>query len=319
MNHTDLFFKMLRIRRIEEAIADRYSEQKMRCPTHLSIGQEGIAVGVSEALHNEDLIMSNHRAHAHYLAKGGDLKQMIAEIHGKRTGCSLGRGGSMHLIDLSVGMMGSTPIVANSIPVATGLAFASHLKKDKKITVSYFGEGATEEGVFSESLNFASLKNLPILFVCENNLYSVYSPLNVRQSPTRNRVKIAEAHGMFAIHGNGNGVEETLRITKEAVNSIRLGNGPAYIELDTYRFREHCGPNYDTDLGYRTEEEFNGWLNKCPIKVSRDKLLSEKLATDNELDAMEMKIQEEIKDAFAFAKESPYPEFDLDYELTYAE
>ena len=319
MNQTDLFFKMLRIRRVEEAIADRYSEQKMRCPTHLSIGQEGIAVGVSEALNDDDLIMSNHRAHAHYLAKGGDLKKMIAEIHGKKTGCSLGRGGSMHLIDLSVGMMGSTPIVANSIPVATGLAFASQIKKDKKITVSYFGEGATEEGVFAESLNFATLKNLPILFVCENNLYSVYSPLNVRQALTRNCVKIAEAHGMFAKHGNGNDVEETLHIAQEAISSIRSGNGPAYIELDTYRFREHCGPNYDTDLGYRTEEELKGWLDKCPIKKSREKLLSEKLATDNELDAMEMKIQEEIKEAFVFAKESPYPEFDLDYELTYAE
>ena len=319
MNQIDLFFKMLRIRRIEEAIADRYSEQKMRCPTHLSIGQEGVAVGVSEALKDEDLIMSTHRCHAHYLAKGGDLKKMIAELHGKKTGCSLGRGGSVHLADLSVGMMGSTPITGGSIPIATGLAFTSQLKNDKKITVSFFGEGATEEGAFAESLNFATLKNLPILFVCENNLYSIHSPLNARQASTRDRVKIAEAHGMFSKRGNGNNVEEAYQLATEAVASIRSGNGPSYIELDTYRFREHCGPNFDIGLGYRSEEEFNNWLDKCPVKTYRDKLLSEKVATDHELDAMEIKIQEEIKDAFAFAKESPYPQFDLDYELAYAE
>ncbi len=319
MNRTDLFYKMLRIRRIEEAIADRYSEQKMRCPTHLSIGQEGIAVGVSEALSVEDLIMSNHRAHAHYLAKGGDLNKMIAEIHGKKSGCSLGRGGSMHLIDLSVGMMGSTPIVANSIPVAVGLAFASQIKNDKKISVSYFGEGATEEGVFAESLNFASLKNLPILFVCENNLYSVYSPLNVRQAPTRSRTAIAKAHGMYARKGNGNDVEETYRIAQEAVDYIRSGSGPAYIEFDTYRFLEHCGPNHDIDLGYRTLEEFNSWLEKCPIKTYREQLLAEKLISEEELDKMESKLKSEIDEAFTFAKESPYPYFDLDNELMYAE
>ena len=166
MDSRRLLFKMLRIRRIEEAIAKRYTEQKMRCPIHLSIGQEGVAVGVSETLNDDDFIMSTHRCHAHYIAKGGNLKKMISELHGKKTGCSLGRGGSVHLVDLSVGMMGSTPIAGGSIPIATGLAFASQLKNDKKITVSYFGDGATEEGAFSESLNFAALKNLPILFYC---------------------------------------------------------------------------------------------------------------------------------------------------------
>ncbi|MCB1110499.1 MAG: thiamine pyrophosphate-dependent dehydrogenase E1 component subunit alpha [Chlamydiia bacterium] len=310
---------MLRIRMIEEAIANRYSEQKMRCPTHLSIGQEAIAVGVSEALDRNDLVMSNHRAHAHYLAKGGDLKAMIAEIHGKKTGCSLGRGGSMHLVDQSVGMLGSTPIVANSIPVATGLAFASSLQGDKKITVSYFGEGATEEGVFGECLNFAALKNLPILYVCEDNLYSVYSPVNVRQSSIRNLCKIAEAHGMFAKEGDGNNVEESLEIAREAVDSIRNGNGPAFIKLNTYRYREHCGPNFDTDLGYRTEEEFKLWLERCPIKTYQQKLLDENVLSEQDTQEMRETLSQEIDDAFTFAQESPFPEFDPDYELTYAE
>ena len=304
---------------IEEGIADRYSEQQMRCPTHLSIGQEAIAVGVSEALDQEDFVMSNHRAHAHYLAKGGDLKAMIAEIHGKKTGCSLGRGGSMHLVDLSVGMMGSTPIVANSIPVATGLAFTSLLQGDKKITVSYFGEGATEEGVFGECLNFAALKNLPMLYVCEDNLYSVYSPIDVRQSKTRNLCKIAEAHGMFAKEGDGNDVETCFATAKEAIDSIRNGNGPAFIKLNTYRFREHCGPNYDTDLGYRTHEEFHAWEEKCPIKNYVKKLLDEKILTEEDIAEMKSKIMNEIGNAFTYAKESPLPEFDLDHELMYAE
>lgn len=319
MNKQDLFFKMLRIRMIEEAIADRYSEQNMRCPTHLSIGQEAIAVGVSEALSPEDFVMSNHRAHAHYLAKGGDLKKMIAEIHGKKTGCCLGRGGSMHLVDLSVGMYGSTPIVANSIPVATGLAFSSFLQNDKHLSVSYFGEGATEEGVFGECLNFAALKNLPILYVCEDNLYSVYSPIDVRQAKTRDLCKIAEAHGMFAKEGNGNDVVESYTIAKEAIDSIRNGNGPAFIKLNTYRFREHCGPNYDTDLGYRSVDEFETHLEKCPIKQTQKELIEEGALTEETIYMRWQEIEKEIDDAFTFAKESPFPEFDLENELTYAE
>ena len=310
---------MLRIRRIEEAIADKYSEQKMRCPTHLSIGQEGVAVGVAEAISKEDMMVSNHRAHAHYLAKGGDLKGMIAEIHGKKTGCSLGRGGSMHLVDLSVGMMGSTPIVANSIPIGVGLAFSSYLKGEPLLTVSFFGEGATEEGVFAESLNFAALKKLPVLFVCENNLYSVYSPIDVRQSPERSLKKMAEAHGMLALEGNGNLVEEVFSLATTCVKSIREGNGPAFLKLDTYRYREHCGPHFDTDLGYRTLEEFQDWLERCPIKTYQKKLLSEKKITENKIEAMEKSITQEIEEAFDFADQSPFPQFDLDYELMYAE
>jgi pyruvate dehydrogenase E1 component alpha subunit len=244
---------------------------------------------------------------------------MIAEIHGKETGCSIGRGGSMHLIDQSVGMMGSTPIVANSIPVATGLAFASFLQGDKKITASYFGEGATEEGVFGECLNFAALKNLPMLFVCEDNLYSVYSPVDVRQADTRNLCKIAEAHGMFAKEGDGNNIEESYHIAKTAVDSIRNGNGPSFIKLNTYRYREHCGPNYDTDLGYRTHEEFNTWKERCPIANTQKLLVQENSLTEEDVDVMKKTIQKEIDEAFAFANESPFPKFDLDYERMYAE
>src|SRR3989344_7570493 len=215
----EFFKEMLRIRMIEEAIANRYSEQKMRCPVHLSIGQEAVAVGVCKAVLHTDRLISNHRAHAHYLAKGGDLKKMMAEIYGKKTGCCLGRGGSMHLVDMSVGMMGSTPIVGGSIPVGVGLAFATFLKKESDITAIFFGEGSTEEGVFVESLNFAALKKLPVLFVCENNLYSVYSPLDVRQPKERDRIAIAKAHGIFTKGGFGNDAEEVYQVAQDAVDS----------------------------------------------------------------------------------------------------
>lgn len=176
-----LYFQILRIRRIEEAIAECYKEQEMRCPVHLSIGQEAIAAGVCALLKKTDIVFSNHRSHGHYLAKGGSLPAMIAEIYGKETGCSKGRGGSQHLIDMSAGFWGSTPIVASTVPLSVGSAFYSKLKEDKKVTVVFFGDAAMEEGVLHESLNFASLHKLPIFFVCENNLYSISTHISARQ------------------------------------------------------------------------------------------------------------------------------------------
>lgn len=309
-----LFYEMLRIRKIEEAIAARYAEQKMRCPVHLSIGQEAVAVGVCQAALPSDLLISNHRAHAHYLAKGGSLDAMIAEIYGKKTGCCKGRGGSMHLVDLSVGMIGSTPIVGGSIPVGVGWAFASALKNESNVTMIFLGEGATEEGVFSECLNFSSLKKLPVLFVCENNYYSVYSPLNVRQPKERDRIAIARAHGLFANGGFGNDVEEVFRIAQEAIDWVRAKNGPAYIEFETYRHREHCGPYFDNHIGYRTEEEFLSWEKKCPIELHKAALN----LSQGDLDRYAAEIDAEIQKAFAYAEKSPYPVFDASSETPYA-
>ena len=307
-----LFREMLRIRMVEEAIADRYKEQKMRCPVHLSIGQEAVAVGVCKAVLQSDYLVSNHRAHAHYLAKGGALQPMIAEIYGKQTGCCGGRGGSMHLVDRSVGMMGSTPIVGGSIPIGVGIAFASQLKGESALTVIFLGEGATEEGVFHESLNFAALKDLPVLFICENNLYSVYSPLSVRQSAMRDRVAIARAHGIYARQGFGNDVEEVYRMTSDAVNWIRKLRGPAFLEFSTYRYREHCGPNFDQHIGYRTEAEFLSWEARCPLKIHQSK------RPIPEEGAFRSTIAAEIAEAFRFAEESPLPPFDLHRESPYA-
>jgi TPP-dependent pyruvate/acetoin dehydrogenase alpha subunit len=302
--HSDQLYKlMLRIRMVEESIADKYSEQKMRCPTHLSIGQEAIAVGVSANLSDEDLVLSTHRAHAHYLAKGGDLNAMIAEIYGKITGCSKGMGGSMHLIDSSVGFMGSTAIVGNTIPVAVGLAWSLKLKESQSIACVYFGDGATEEGSFYESLNFAILHNLPIIFICENNLYSVYSSLDVRQPKDRKIFEMVKGMGINSVHGDGNNVNEVFKKVKIAKEGILSGNGPQFLEFDSYRWREHCGPNYDNDIGYRDESEFLEWQLRDPLKEFLQNSAPEEL---NELKNI---FSQEIAQAHDFADHSKYPNY----------
>ena len=191
-NQISLYFKMLRIRMIENEISERYSDKEMRCPIHLSTGQEAIAVGVCDNLGKNDKIVSAHRSHAHYLAKGGSLKKMIAELHGKITGSAKGIGGSMHLIDIKSGVFAAVPIVASALPIGTGIAWANKLKKKKDLVVAFFGDAATEEGVFFESLDFASLHNLGILFVCENNEYSIFSHISERQAKKRKIYKIAD-------------------------------------------------------------------------------------------------------------------------------
>ena len=292
---------MLRVRLVEESIANKYSEQKMRCPTHLSIGQEAIAVGVCANLTSQDQVLSTHRAHAHYLAKGGCLNSMMAEIYGKASGCSKGMGGSMHLIDTSVGFMGSTAIVGNTIPVAVGLALEKKLTRKKSIACVFFGDGATEEGAFYESVNFAIIHSLPILFICENNLYSVYSGLEVRQPVDRKIYKMVRAMGISAQHGNGNDVEEVARKVKHAKTMILKSGGPQFLEFDTYRWREHCGPNFDNNIGYREESEFLKWKKKDPLKnfysENSQKYIDRKIDT----------ISQEIDDAHQFADDSKFP------------
>ena len=256
---------MVRIRMVEEAIAEQYKHQEMRCPVHLSIGQEAAAAGVCAALRTDDQVMSGHRSHAHYLAKGGNLAAMIAEIHGKETGCCQGRGGSMHLVDRNVGFVGAVPIVGSTIPIATGLAFADHHLKRDRVTVAFLGEAATEEGVFHESVNFAALHRLPIVYVCENNLYSVYSPMHVRQPVTREVWQLAAGHGITARQGDGNDPLAVHALMHDAVAQARSDHGPVFLELKTYRWREHCGPGFDNHIGYRTEAEYLAWRERDPI------------------------------------------------------
>lgn len=313
-----LLRSMLRIRSVEEGIAERYPQGKMRCPTHLSIGQEAAAVAVGAALENNDLAISTHRAHAHYLAKGGNLQAMLAEIYGKDTGCSRGRGGSMHLTDPSVGFIGSTAIVGNSIPVGVGLALSLQLQKSQNLSAVFFGDGCVEEGAFYESINFAAVRNLPTLFVCENNFYSVYSPLKVRQPKGRKIYKMVEAVGVKSALADGNDVESAYAAALAAIEHIRSGRGPFFLELTTYRWLEHCGPNYDNDIGYRSEEEFQKWKAKDPIPVYQSLLISRGWINQADIDDIQTELSIEVAAAFQFAESSSYPAQEEAYTGLYA-
>ena len=310
MNKLDLnlYKNMLLIRLAEEGIAKRYKDGKMRCPTHLSIGQEAAASGVGLALRKTDLALSTHRGHAHYLAKGGSLKRMIAEIYGKSTGCSKGKGGSMHLIDRSVGFEGSTAIVGNTIPIGVGLALSLKLDTNNSISVVYCGDGSVEEGVFYESVNFAVTKKLPVLFVCENNLYSVYSPLKVRQPKNRKIFEMVHSMGIEVGYEDGNDVRKVNSLASKAVSHIRDNGSPYFIELSTYRWREHCGPNYDNDIGYRSEDEFLEWKKRDPIKLFKNTLIREDSRNKKELAKIKNLVQLEVDNAFDFAEKSPFPD-----------
>lgn len=298
---------MMRIRIVEETISTRYSEWKMRCPTHLCTGQEAVAAGVCLSLRKDDVAVSTHRAHGHYIAKGGDVGRLIAEIYGKATGCSRGKGGSMHLVDLDAGFMGSTAIVGGTIPVGVGLGLSIKLKKLDQVSAVFFGDGAVEEGVFYESVNFAALKKLPVLFICENNLYSVYSPLSVRQPAERKIHAMAEAMGIPVDSGDGNNAREVYSKAECAINRIREGGGPRFIEFATYRWREHCGHLFDNDLGYRSEAEFLGWKERDPIETFINELLGHEMITRDEVNVMERQIMSDIEEAFKFAESSPFP------------
>jgi pyruvate dehydrogenase E1 component alpha subunit len=260
------------------------------------------------ALRPDDLAVSGHRAHAHYLAKGGDLKTMIAEIYGKATGCCRGKGGSMHLIDKTVGFMGSTAIVAGTVPVGVGLAYGIQTKGTKQLSCIFHGDAVVEAGVFFESASFAALKKLPVLFICENNLYSVYSPLRVRQPVGRKIANMVSGLGVPADAGDGNDALEVYDMTCKAIQAIRDGAGPQFLEFSTYRWLEHCGPNYDNDIGYRSKSEFLEWQKKDPISRFEAQAKDNGWLSDHDLDALKLTISDEILDAFEFAERSPFPD-----------
>jgi len=313
-----LFRSMYRIRAVEEEIAHRYPEGKMRCPVHLSIGQESIPAAFAESINTTDFAVSTHRGHAHYLAKGGNLNAMIAEIYGKATGCAKGKGGSMHLIDLGVNFMGTSAIVGNSIPIGVGLALSAQLKGTRQISCVFLGDGAVEEGVFYESVNFAAVRHLPVLFICENNLYSVYSPLTVRQPKGRSIAKMVEAMGLKVAICNGDDVLSTHNIINNAVTEIRNGSGPQFLEFSTYRWREHCGPHFDNDIGYRTEDEFHAWQMRDPLCGLENDFKQMSSSVTKQVDEIKAQIDTEIIEAFDLAESAPFPMQSEAYEGVYA-
>ena len=314
-----LYRSMLRIRRIEEEIERRYKQDHMKTPIHLVIGQEATAVGCAAALRTTDLVYSSHRTHGAYLAKGGDLKAMLCEMHCRINGGAGSRGGSMHLIDKRAGMAGTSAIVGGAVPIAVGAALAAQLKGEDRVVVVFIGDATTEEGVTSESLNFAALKHVPVIFFCENNFYSVQSPLVARQPPGRDIRRWAEAHEVPAVRVDGTNVLAVHHEMGAAVARARSGGGPTFIEMPVYRFRAHGGSGDDSATGYRAEGERQAWESLCPIAIFGEHLTQAGLLESRTIDAMEREIAAEIAEAFDFALASPNPtEADL-YRYVYAE
>ncbi|MGH8642146.1 MAG: thiamine pyrophosphate-dependent dehydrogenase E1 component subunit alpha [Burkholderiales bacterium] len=313
-----LFRSMLRIRIIEEEIEKRYHEDQMKTPIHLVIGQEATSVGCCAALTDADLLYSSHRTHGNYLAKGGDLKSMLSEMFCRANGCVGSRGGSMHLIDKKVGMAGTSAIVGGAIPIATGAALATQMQKLDRVCVVFLGEAGAEEGVTSESLNFAAVKRLPVIYFCENNHYSVQSPLAPRQSPDRVVWKWAASYGMHSVPVDGTNVLAVYEATKEAVGRARRGGGPTFIEAQVYRFRAHGGAGDDSKTGYRDMAEREAWENHCPIATYDEFLRSGGVLDAAARKQMEGEILAETLAAFDHAMASADPvEADL-YRNVYA-
>jgi len=312
----ELYAQMLRIRMVEEAIAERYSEQEMRCPVHLSIGQEAPAAAFSLVALKRDYAVSTHRAHAHYLAKGGDLNALVAELYGKITGCSKGIGGSMHLADKAAGFMGSSAIVGNSIPVGVGLGLSIQVRQTDAISWVFLGDAATEEGAYYEGVNFSVLKKLPVLFMCENNGFSVYSDESVRRPPSQKIFEVANSLGCKSTEVDGNNAAESYRVVSEMSDYVRSGGGPGLIEFHTFRQREHCGPNFDDHLNYRAPEYLARWEDADPISRLKAELQS---PSDAEwVRSLVENIEVEIDGAFAAAIAARYPTSEECAEVLYA-
>jgi TPP-dependent pyruvate/acetoin dehydrogenase alpha subunit len=306
-----MYETMVKIRRFEESLIEPLNRKEIACPVHLYIGQEGVATGVCANLRKEDWVFSTHRSHGHYIAKGGDIKALMAELYGKVTGCSKGRGGSMHLSSPDIGLPGSSAIVAGTIPPAVGAALAFSMQKKDTISVAFFGDGAVGEGAFYESLNFSALKKLPVVFVCENNLYSTHMPID-RCLADVNIYKKAAMFNMPGIRIDGNNVIEVCNAAKKAVEKARHGEGPTLIECMTYRWLGHVGPSNDLDKGLRSRVEWESWVKKCPVKMFEAFLFKHSILSEPKQTRIIESIKKEIRDAFSFAKESPCPNPDED-------
>jgi len=298
---------MMRIREFEERIADLISDKKIITPCHLYTGQEAVATGVCHALRKDDYVFGTHRSHGHYIAKGGNLNAAMAEIFGRSTGCSKGRGGSMHLVAPEVGILGTSSIVAGSLPIAVGTALAESIRGSGRVTAVFHGDGVPEEGIWHESANLAALRKLPIIFVCENNLYCTHMALDKRRVHD-NLHRIAGEHGLESVVVDGNNVLNVHYAARDAVKRVRGGIGPAFIECRTYRWRGHVGPNYDVDLGLRSQEELEAWKGRCPIRSFSGYLVSIGIVTVEDVEKMQWEVAREIDEAVSYSEGSPFPE-----------
>ena len=294
-NFQDLFYQALRIRLVEERIIELYPSDAIQSPVHLSIGQEAVAVGVCHALTHRDLLFCTYRSHAFYLAKGGNLNEMFAELYGKVTGCARGKAGSMHLAAPSVGLMGSSAVVASTIPHAVGAALAAKRLGKSQVVVGVFGDGATEEGVYHETLNFAALHRLPVIFLCENNDLAVHSFRKSRQS--FEIIEHAQSYGLQSyLIPEGYDFVKVAEAMAEAVAHVQQKQEPVFLEIQTFRYKEHVGPGEDFSCGYRNYEDMQNWKQHDPLEQYPDLV-----------DVFQPKIKKEIDEAVQFAERSPFP------------
>jgi pyruvate dehydrogenase E1 component alpha subunit len=314
LNAADLerIYRSLRlIRRAEEQVARIYPSDQIKSPVHLSIGQEAVSVGVCDVLRPDDAVSPTYRGHAAFLAKGGLVRGLMAELFGKASGVAGGKGGSMHLIDMSHNVLGTSAVVGTTIPVALGYALAFKRGRTDRAVVSFFGDGATEEGVFTESLNFAALHKLPILFVCENNFYAIHTPVTKRWA-TQRLCERVETYGIPTHHIDDGDVLRLRMVAAEAVARLRRGEGPVFIECRTYRWREHVGPSEDFDAGYRARSVFERWLEDDQVERIGGLVAAARRA------AIDAEVELEITDAIAFAESSHFPEIEALYTNVYA-
>ena len=301
-----LWRMMVLIRVVEERIGELVSAGEIKTPCHLSIGQEAIPAGVCAALQPDDSLWGGHRSHGHYLAKGGNLRAMMAEIFGKATGCAHGRGGSMHLVDPAQGIFGTVPLVAATIPLAVGAGLSAKLRGTQQVSVAFFGDGATDEGHFHESLTLAALYQLPVLFVCENNLYSTHLTLKERRVKD-NIVESADLHGLSGERVDGNDVMAVQSAAQQAVQRARAGNGPTLLECRTYRWRGHVGPAADLEVGEDRRRELDEWRQRDPIARCRERLREQGLSSER-FESLEAAVRDEVEEAVSFARQSPAPD-----------
>ena len=301
-----LYEKMLTIRMFEEKAIELFEHNLIRGNVHPCIGQEAVSVGVCSSLRRDDYMLNTHRGHGNCIAKGADLKLMMAELLGKATGYCKGKGGSMHIADFEGGNLGANGIVGGGIPIAVGAGISIQNRGTDQVVACFFGDGATNQGTFHESLNLAALWRLPIIFVCENNLYALSTPVGEAISVPRISDR-ATAYGIPGISLDGNDIIEVYLKTKEAVERARAGKGPTLLDCITYRFFGHFTGDPGRGITYRSKEEMDQWLNRCPVKQFKERLVQKKIMTEETGKAIEAKVKASIEEAVQFAKESPFP------------
>jgi acetoin:2,6-dichlorophenolindophenol oxidoreductase subunit alpha len=311
------FYKTMQtIRIFEERIADLYAKGQVPGLAHLYIGEEAVASGVCAALKKDDFITSTHRGHGHVIAKGAELPPMMAELFGKKTGYCKGKGGSMHIADMDVGILGANGIAGGGLPIAVGAAWSAKWRGTDQVTACFFGDDSSSNGTFHESLNLASLHKLPVIFVCENNGYGI-SVCQTKCTPIADIASRAVAYDMPGVIVDGNKVLEVYEAAVKAVRRARAGEGPTLIECKTYRLRGHHEGDPNQGARYRTKEEIQSWKEKCPIEHFKQKLLKEKNVTEKQLEKIKAEIEEAIEAAVVFAQESEFPSIEEMYEDIY--